>query len=70
MIYKGNPEVYSCYSPKLHEFLKEFGIEPFDEFVNIKNHKKCWVYSVDDKLSTFLTQWSVNKSNMQNVENQ
>ena len=56
MIYKGNPEVYSCYSPKLHEFLKEFGIEPFDEFVNIKNHKKCWVYSVDDKLSTFLTQ--------------
>lgn len=66
MIYKGNPEVYSCYSPKLHDFLAEFDIHPFDEFINIRNHKKCWVYEVNEKLSTFLTQWSENKKAIEN----
>lgn len=64
MIYKGNPEVYSCYSPKLHDFLAEFDIYPFDEFTNIKNRKRCWVYAMNEKLSTFLTQWSENKKKM------
>ena len=44
MIYKNNDNYYSCYSPKLHDFLGDFDIEPIDEFTNIKTQKKCWVY--------------------------
>lgn len=61
MVYKGREDIYSCYSPKLHEFLDEFGIEPFDEFTNIKTKKKCWVYKKDEQLSVFLSQWTNNK---------
>ena len=61
MIYKNNDNYYSCYSPKLHDFLGDFDIEPIDEFTNIKTHKKCWVYQKDERLSIFLTQWTNNK---------
>ena len=61
MIYKGNPEVYSCYSPRLHDYLEEQNIYPFDEFNNVKNRKRCWIYEVNNELSKFLTLWSENK---------
>lgn len=61
MIYKNNDNYYSCYSPKLHDFLGDFDIEPIDEFTNIKTQKKCWVYQKDERLSIFLTQWTNNK---------
>lgn len=62
MVYKNREEYYSCYSPKLHDFLDRFEIYPIDEFVNIKTEKKCWVYIKDEKLGVFLAQWTSNKN--------
>lgn len=63
MIYKGKSDVYSCYSPRLHDFLEENGICNFDEFTNIHTHKKCWVYDVNNDLGRLLTLWSNSKTN-------
>ena len=62
MIYKNNDLYYSCYSPRLHEFLENFDIEPIDEFTNIRTQKRCWVYKKDERLCVFLTQWTNNKN--------
>ena len=38
---------FSCYSPKLKEFLEEFDFEPIEVFKNINTGKTCWVFEKD-----------------------
>lgn len=54
---------FSCYSPKLKEFLEEFDFEPIEVFRNINTGKTCWVYEKDDKIGIYLTMWTKNKNN-------
>ena len=54
---------FSCYSPKLKEFLEEFDFEPIEVFKNLNTGKTCWVYEKNDKLGIYLTTWTKNKAN-------
>lgn len=54
---------FSCYSPKLMEFLEEFDFEPVEVFKNINTGKTCWVYEKDDRIGIYLEMWTKNKNN-------
>ena len=55
-------QYFSCYSPKLKEFLEDFDFEPIEVFKNINTGKICWVYEKNDKLGIYLEKWTKNKN--------
>lgn len=55
---------FSCYSPKLKEYLDEFEFEPIEVFVHIKTNKTCWVYEKNERISTYLDNWTKNRNNI------
>lgn len=56
-----NSEYFSCYSPKLKEYLDDFDFEPIEVFVHLKTGKTCWVYRKTEKLIPYLETWTKNK---------
>lgn len=52
---------YSCYSPKLKEYLVDKGLEIFDSFKNLETNKYCFIFTKNDKLQECLNNWSQGK---------
>lgn len=61
MKYDNNEKYFSCYSPKLKDFLEEFGFEPIEIFTHLKTNKICWVFEKTDSLGLYLERWTKNK---------
>ena len=53
-------ELYCCFSLNLMHFLKDNGINYRVVGLNPNNHKKFWLYVVDENMKNVLKKWGNN----------